>query len=1085
MRNPQTDERAAMADDYTPSDAPDDAAADTAAGASGDGMIELPVIEAGDAYREKPKQRFWRSVAQLEEDPDYKEVTKNEFRPGAEEPPSGANRRQFLQLMGASLAMGGLAACRRPTEKILAYARKPEEVIEGVAMRYATAMPFQGHLRSLLVRNSEGRPTKVEGNAEHPQGHGATSVFEQASILNLYDPDRSRTVQQDRSDTSWRAFVDFAREMHADAANRSIAVLAEPSYAPTTAALRAQLEAQYAEVQWITYDPRGEDPARLGMQQAFGAPYLPDYRFDEAEVIVSLEADFLGATDVNSVMNNRRFADGRRLNGPEDAMSRLYVAESNYTITGAQADHRERMRSTDVRAFAAAIAAGLGVGDVGTAGDRFAGHPVVEAIVEDLEAAGANGVLLAGDAQPPEVHALCAAINDALGAIGTTILLYDTEEGTQPPQPEPAQAEALTALVEDMQAGTIDVMLMLGVNPVYDAPADLNFAEALANVRRTVHAGLHVDETARACAWHVPLAHYLESWGDGRSYDGTLSVAQPLIAPLYEDAHSAIEILNAFATGRDQSGYDIVRAQWRGVLSENFERDWRRVLHSGFQPDTGYTTVTPSAATITLEDHGEADGLEVVFRLDPSVYDGRFANNAWMQELPDPTTKIVWDNVAMVSPGTAEELGLEVRYSAGNYYADLIEVSVNGTSVELPVWIQPGHADGVVTVSMGYGRDIHSRRSARNTNFFDTDDYTDIYGQGRAIGTGVGTSVAPLRTTEALRVAPNASVSATGQTYQIVTTMEHGAIELESRPLYRMGTYEEFQANPEFVMDVEPYIPKGEDARTYPELWEEDHPKDQPAMRNNPYYKNQWGMVIDLNACTGCNACVVACQSENNIQVIGKQEVGNGREMHWLRIDRYFVSPGVEPEDVPEDPQMVLQPVPCQHCENAPCEAVCPVAATYHSPDGMNQMIYNRCIGTRYCSNNCPYKVRKFNYYNWSKTLPTTTRMGLNPDVTVRSRGVMEKCSYCIHRIRGTQQRANIEDRDIRDGEMKTACQQACPAGAITFGDLNDTDSEVNRWKANPRRYEMLSEYNLKPRTSYLGRVRNPNPRLDEARRTA
>ena len=1079
MHNPQTDEGAAMADDHSPSDALHTAGTHTS-GASGDGMIELPVIEAGDAYREKPKQRFWRSVAQLKEDPDYKEVTQNEFRPGAEEPPSGANRRQFLQLMGASLAMGGLAACRRPVEKILPYARKPEEVIEGVAMRYATAMPFQGHLRSLLVRNSEGRPTKVEGNAEHPQGHGATSVFEQASILNMYDPDRSRRVQQDRSDSDWQAFVDFAREIQADAASRSIAVLTEPSHAPTSAALRSLLEAQYADVQWVTYDPRGYDPVRLGMQQAFGAPYLPDYRFDQAEVIVSLEADFLGATDMNSVTNNRRFADGRRLNGPEDAMSRLYVAESNYTITGAQADHRERMRSTDVRAFAAAIAAGLGVGSGGSAGNRFADHPMVDAIVQDLEAAGANGVLLAGDAQPPEVHALCAAVNDALGAIGTTMVLYDTEEDTRSSQPE-----ALTALVDAMDAGAVDTVLMLGVNPVYDAPANLNFAEALGNVRRTVHAGLHVDETAQACAWHVPLAHYLESWGDGRSYDGTLSIVQPLIAPLYDDAHSAIEILNAFATGRDQSAYDIVRAQWRPVLSEDFERDWRRVLHNGFQPDTGYATVTPSAASVSLEDPGETDGLEVIFRLDPSVYDGRFANNAWMQELPDPTTKIVWDNVAMVSPGTAEELGLEVRYSSGNYYADVIEVSANGTSVELPVWIQPGHADGAVTVSMGYGRDIQSRRPARNTSFFDTDDYTDIYGQGQAIGTGVGTSVAPLRTTDALQVARGASVTATGQTYMIVTTMEHGAIELESRPLYRMGTYEEFQEDPEFVMDVEPYIPKGASARDYPELWDEDHPADQPAMRNNPYYKNQWGMVIDLNACTGCNACVVACQSENNIQVIGKQEVGNGREMHWLRIDRYFVSPGVEPEDVPEDPQMVLQPVPCQHCENAPCESVCPVAATVHSPDGMNQMIYNRCIGTRYCSNNCPYKVRRFNFYNWSKTLPTTTRMGLNPDVTVRSRGVMEKCSYCIQRIRGTQQRANIEDRDIRDGEMKTACQQACPAGAITFGDLNDDDSEVNRWKANPRRYEMLSEYNLKPRTSYLGRVRNPNPRLEEARRTA
>ncbi len=1044
-------------------------------GATGDGMISLPVIDADEAYSEKPKQRFWRSVSDLQEDPEFKAVAKDEFMPGAEEPPSGTNRRQFLTLMGASLAMGGLAACRRPVEKILPYARKPEEVIEGIAQHYATAMPWQGHLRSLLVKSSEGRPTKIEGNPDHPEGHGATSVFEQASLLNLYDPDRSSVVLEEGSNRSWSDFLNFAREIHDTAADRRLAVVMEASNSPTVQALQALLREQFEDVHWVTYDPRGGDNARLGMQEAFGAPYHPSYNFGDADVIVSLDADFLGSTDINSVNNSRSFAEGRRVSSPEDEMSRLYVVESSYTITGAQADHRKRMRSTDVKAFAAAVAAQLGVGDVAGVGDRFADDPLVEAIVEDLQTAGSNGLLLAGDTQPPEVHALCAAINDALGAIGSTVELYDSGEE----ELEPA-AVSLARLAGEMRDGEIDTLLMLGVNPAYDAPADTGFAEALGDVRRTVHVGHHVDETAEVCQWHVPLAHYLETWGDGRSYDGTLSVIQPLIAPLYEDAHSALEVLNVFATGRDQSGYDIVRTQWRGVLTENFERDWRRVLHNGFQPDTGYDTVTPSAGQVSLSDD-VADGLEIVFRLDPSVYDGRFANNAWMQELPDPTTKIVWDNVAIVSPATAEELGLEVRYSAGKYYADVVEITVGDNSVEVPVWIQPGHANDSIAVQLGYGRNIQSLRPERRTHFFNTDDYTDVYGQGRAIGTGVGTNVAPLRTTDAMQVAHDVSVSRTGQTYMIATTMEHGAIEIERRPLYRMGTLEEFRENPEFVMDVEPYIPKGYDAMEYPALWEEDHPKDQPAMRNNPYYKNQWGMSIDLNACTGCNACVVACQSENNIQVVGKQEVSLGREMHWLRIDRYFVSPGLEPEDVPEDPQMVLQPVPCQHCENAPCESVCPVSATYHSPDGMNQMIYNRCIGTRYCSNNCPYKVRVFNYYNWSKTIPASTKMAQNPDVTVRSRGVMEKCSYCIQRIRGTQKRANIEDRDIRDGEVKTACQQACPAGAITFGDLNDDDSELNRWRENPRRYQMLSEYNLKPRTSYLGRVRNPNPRLEEA----
>ncbi len=465
------------------------------------------------------------------------------------------------------------------------------------------------------------------------------------------------------------------------------------------------------------------------------------------------------------------------------------------------------------------------------------------------------------------------------------------------------------------------------------------------------------------------------------------------------------------------------------------------------------------------------DTLEVVFRLDNKVLDGQFANNAWCQELPDPTSKVVWDNLALMSPATAERLGLQVEYDAGKHYADVVELTVNSGTVRIPIWIVPGHADNAISVTLGYGRTIRTNRPERTPIFFDTDAKTDIYGQG-AIATGVGVNVASLRTPGIMRIASGASVQRTGERYMVATTQDHGY--MEGRPMYRMATMEEYAEHPTFAVDAVKTLPGGEPWEDYPALWEDRHPTEQPAFKDNPYHEYQWAMVIDLNACTGCNACLVACQSENNVQVVGKDEVSRGRELHWIRMDRYFVSE----EGQEADPMMVMQPVLCMHCENAPCESVCPVAATVHSPDGTNQMIYNRCIGTRYCANNCPYKVRRFNFYNWAKTLPKEVHMLQNPNVTVRSRGVMEKCSFCIQRVRQANIRTSLEDRSIRDGEVKTACQQACPAGAIVFGNINDPGSEVSRARQNNRRYEMLAELSTKPRTSYLGRVMNPNPEL-------
>lgn len=1045
-------------------------------------MIELDVIDPETDDVEEPDEQFWRSRPDLRDDPEFEEVTEEEFLPGASEGPSGASRRQFLQLMGASMAMAGLAACRRPTERILPHAEGPEASIPGVPNNYATAMPFRGVVRGVLVKSNDGRPTKVEGNPDHPNTQGATSAFEQASVLNLYDPDRSREVLRDGARSSWSDFMSFCRGLANGAENREIAVLCEETSSPTIEAMRGLMQDRFPNLRWITYRPEGDDPVRLGMQDAFGAPYRPHYHFDEAEVVVSLDANFLGGCDRNFVENTRTFAASRKLEDESDTMNRLYVAESTFSITGGQADHRLRMKPSRIAAFAAALAEELGVGPGTDAEFDENERHHIEVIADDLREAGDAGVLLAGETQDPAVHALCMAVNEELNSLGTTVDLLDTGAASREPQ-----SEALQELVDEMNAGVIDTAICVGVNPVYDTPAELGFEEALRVVDESVHVGLHVDETARACRWHVPRTHYLEAWSDGRAYDGTRSVIQPLIEPLYDDAHSAIEVLNALATGVDAAGYDIVRGEWEDEIDDDFERGWRRIVHDGYQEETQYETVTESVDPDSYATLPEPNGdIELVFRLDPKLLAGRFSNNAWMQELPEPVTKIVWDNVALMSEATAEEIGVDVTYDRGRFQADTVEISRNGERIELPVWIQPGFPDDTIGVAFGYGRALSSDREYRDTPFWDTDDYTDIYGQGPLAGhfrngervSTVGTNVGPLRSSDMERVADDVTVTPTGDQYMIVTTQEHGS--LEGRNIYRRGTMEDFQENPEFVMDeFEDYSP-GEPYEEYPELWAENHPTEQPAMKNNPYYQNQWGMVVDLNSCTGCNACVVACTSENNVPVVGKEEVGNGRHMYWIRTDRYYVSD----EENTDNPDMVTQPMMCQHCENAPCESVCPVAATYHSPDGTNQMVYNRCIGTRYCSNNCPYKVRRFNFYDWTKTLPTEVQMAQNPNVTVRSRGVMEKCTFCIQRVREKQQQASNEDRDLRDGEVKTACQQACPADAIQFGDLNNEDSEVVRQKNNPRRYEALSYLNVKPRLSYLGRVSNPNPRLENGEAT-
>jgi molybdopterin-containing oxidoreductase family iron-sulfur binding subunit len=1138
-------------------------------------MIELDVIDPDEAAGDAPEASgptFWRHPAELAGDdpPDAagspgEENALQEFGPGDSDPPSGASRRQFLQLMGAAMAMAGLVGCRRPEEKILPYVRKPEEVLPGIPQQYATGMPFRDVLRPVLVESHEGRPSKVEGNGDHPVGQTGTSGFEQASVLNLYDPDRSRTVRREGSEATWDDFVQFCRQLGERAPDHTLAVLMEEHPSPTVQAMRRRVADRFPNLQWVTYAPTGDNPVRRGTQQAFGRPLRPRYDLGAAEVILSLDADFLDGRHRDFLHNTQSFAEGRRLEGPEDEMSRLYAVESQYSTTGGTADHRLRLQARRVRAFAAAVGAELGVGTAPDASWGEKEQVYVREIARDLRAAGERGVVLAGESQPPAVHALAMAINQQLGSLGPTVTLLDPGADATP-----SRDEALADLVASMQNDEVDSLFMVGVNPVYDAPAALDFEAAMGNVQNTVHCGLWRDETAQVSRWHVPRTHYLESWGDGRAYDGTLSVVQPLIRPLYEDAHSEIEVLNLLATGVDAAGYDLVREQWRRRLPQNFEERWRQVLHDGYLEDSQFAAASVGSADVPEIPAPADEGIEVVFRRDPKLLAGRFSNNAWMQELPDPVTKIVWDNVAVMSAATAEARGLEVQYSEDNFYADRVELAVNGATVELPVWIQPGHPDGSITVYLGYGRTIASAREGFSTPFWDVSDEQSVYNPDPIAGgldadgeptDVVGANVAPLRPASG-RVASGAEVSKVGSGYLIATTQEEGS--MQGRPIVRWATLDEFREDPYFVDQNQTPVPElghegghggeghggdgqaggppvheaedfglaagtGTDAHTlndlsaedqararqgpaaqadtsghggghggqahdgagaaegaenvegyqdYPMVWEENHPKDQPAMKDNPYYQNQWGMSIDLNTCTGCNACVVACTSENNVQVVGKEEVSNGRHMYWIRNDRYYVT---EEGGDPDDPEMMMQPVMCQHCENAPCEAVCPVAATVHSPDGTNQMIYNRCIGTRYCANNCPYKVRRFNFFDWTSTLPTEVQMAQNPNVTVRSRGVMEKCSWCVQRIRKSQQQADNEDRDLYPNEIETACQQACPTDAITFGDLNNPESDVVREKENPRRYELLSYLNTKPRLSYLGRVRNTNARIEEA----
>ena len=1041
-------------------------------------------------------RQSWRGLEELAAGDDFAAMLQREFPEEAAEWTNPVTRRQFLTLMGASLALAGVSGCSirpAPPELILPYVRQPEGMVPGRPLYYATAMTLGGFATGLLVKSNEGRPTKIEGNPHHPASLGATDVFAQASVLDLYDPARSQSATHLGQPRAWNEALTALRTALVEqrkVGGTDLCVLTGTITSPTlvdqlTGGQAGTLKKEFPAARWYHYEPAQSDNAVDGARLAFGKPLTTLYNFEEAEVVFSLDADFLSRGPAH-LRYIRQFMNQRRPRGKvgESAMNRLYVTETMPTTTGARADHRLPLRAAEIEGLAWAVAAELGVAGVKD-GPTLpeARRRWVSALVKDLRKNIGKSIVLAGDGQPPIVHALAHAMNLKLKNVERTVFYTDpvevvsADQTTEPKRSDGStdQAAGLRKLTQEMQEGRVKVLLVLGGNPVFTAPADLDFAIQLQNVPLRVHLGLYQDETAVQCHWHIPEAHYLEAWGDARAFDGTVTILQPLIAPLYA-GRSAHKLLSALCNDSERPGYETVRDYWRqhwpksAASTGDFERDWERTLRDGVLDGSAFEhkpppDLQPGIWDRHLKPPAATQGLEIVFRPDPTIHDGRFANNGWLQELPKPLTKLTWDNAAFVSPATAEKLGLSQTFGHnggehGQAIVDLVELRLDERTVRAPVWILPGHADDSVTVYFGHGRTKAGK-----------------------VGNGTGFNAYQIRTAAAPWFGSGLSIRKTGETYTLACTQMHHA--MEGREPVRAGTLDEYRKNRHFAIEkggkreerfqreLVPGAAHGDGAEREPDMDRRLHPLALWDNKDHPPAAQQWGMAIDLTTCVGCGACVVACQSENNIPVVGKTEVTRGREMHWIRIDRYY-------EGSLDNPETRLQPVPCMHCENAPCEVVCPVAATTHSADGLNDMVYNRCVGTRYCSNNCPYKVRRFNFLQYADFATASLKLGRNPDVTVRSRGVMEKCTYCVQRIRHAQIDAEAEARSLRDGEIVTACQQACPADAIVFGDLNDPKSRVTRMKAQPLQYGLLAELNTRPRTSYLAELRNPNPELEQ-----
>ncbi len=982
-----------------------------------------------DRLRNGSGPEYWRGLEELAQTEAFREMQAREFPWRESDGVKGMDRRDFTRLMGASLAMAALSGCvRQPPEHILPYVDQPDGIVQDKPIYFATAMPLPGYATGLLVESLMGRPIKVEGNPRHPASLGGTDAFSQASTLGLYDPDRKGTVLYKNLISTWPVFLEaFTQALQAQAGKRGagVRILTETVISPTLGNQLQQFLNRYPEARWRQYEPVNRDFIRAGSLLAYGEYVHTIYDFTKASRILSLGSDFL-LCGPSPARYAHDFASRRGTRVQPEHVSRMYAVETGYSSTGACADHRLPIRDHEMEAFTRAVARRAGVPGI-VAPDlsdprqrKWAG-----VIAEDLQRHRGESIVIAGTEQSPVVHALAHALNERLGNVGRTVM------HTEPVEFNPVdQMESLRELTADLRAGRVELLIILGGNPVYTAPADIGFADAVTRAKTSVRLGLYADETSRVCTWHVPQTHYLEEWSDALAFEGTAAIVQPLINPLY-DGRTAHDVAAAMLGSIGLPSREIVREYWRErVRPADFEKFWREALYAGVVPDTAFP-----ARQVEIRDvagrlppprpspHG--GGYEVIFRPDPTVWDGRFANNAYLQELPKPVPKLTWDNAVFMSPATASRLGV---YSYG-----VVNIELGGRRTRGTIWLQPGHADDSVTLTFGYGRAIGPPTGAGSYNAY------------------------RLRTSAEPWSALGLRLEKTGESYMLACTQTHGA--LTDRYPVRIGAIEEYRKHPNFAHD-EPYEKAPPPGHTlYPEFPSEGY---------------QWGMSVDLNACVGCNACVMACNTENNIAIVGKDQVFDYREMHWLRIDRYY-------HGDPASPRVYFQPLFCVHCEKAPCEPVCPVEATLHTEEGLNAMVYNRCVGTRYCSNNCPYKVRRFNFLLYTDWYTDSLVLMRNPEVTPRARGVMEKCTFCIQRIEHAKIQAKLEDRRIRDGELVTACQQACPTDAIVFGDLNDPTAKVNRLKKSPLDYSLLGELSTRPRLTHMAKLINVNPELGEA----
>ena len=933
---------------------------------------------------------------------------------------SEMDRRAALKLFATGAALA-LASCGKPYEEIVPYVDIPDGLTPGIPLRFATALPLGGYARGVLVRSIEGRPIKIEGNPRHPGSLGSTDVFAEASVLSLYDPDRSQVVRNRVQPVAWDAFWGLLQAQMQREKTRAGSGLRIVTGRITSPTLRRQLDEllhAFPQARWYRYEPVNDDAALAGAVSAFGQAVTAIPRFADARVVLALDADPLGPGP-QQIRMARDFIAARHAQSSARDFLRLYAAEPAWSLTGANSDHRLALQPQLIRNVALAIAKELGAdvdsGELPAHARRFA-----QAAADDLKSSPGQALVMAGEGQAPEVHALCHWINAQLHA---PIDLIEPVDVTAP-----SHGDCLRALSEDIAAKRAETLVIIECNPAYDAPGELDLSRSIGTVPFTVHLGPYDDETAALCTWHLPLSHPLESWSDLRSIEGTASIVQPLIRPLY-GARTAHQLIAYMAGVASASSYDLVRQTWQAQASTGeFESWWRHALYDGVIPNTAHPPLSvPAAKLPSVAPAQSPAGLALTVSPDPGVFDGSLANNAWLQECPKPMTKQVWGNAVHISAADARRLRL--------VDGDVVRLSRANIHIDAPVIVQPGQAEGVISTTLGYGR-THAG----------------------AIGNGVGFSIHPLQPLSSARVLEDITLIPTGNHQDLLSTQQQYQLEGEARELLPLLSLADLASGKESQHEVDSSMPS--------------------LLPRHDYNSYAWSMVIDTSACIGCNACVIACQAENNVPIVGPDEVGMGRDMHWLRIDTYFFETEKRPPG--------FQPVPCMHCEHAPCEPVCPVMASVHDSEGLNVQVYNRCVGTRFCESNCPYKVRRFNFFGYAdgheyaNLGADVVKLQFNPDVTVRARGVMEKCTYCVQRISGARRNAEKENRRIGTGEVTTACQDACPTRAIRFGDRNDPAAAVNSLRKEARHYELLGHLDTRPRTTYLARLRNPNPALTE-----